>query len=178
MKKIISLLLLIIPFLAEAKWTTHYNSQGKPVETEMTVERTTNRSRYKIQYIYNYADSTFIVRVFPTAEMLMAVQEISHRRPARPSYVEHNFRFKGGSKGKQFLSYKNYDTNPDIDVMVGKGILESSIKDDGRILQNLRDSKKMELQYWSWHHWGRASTELDTSDFEKNASSHIGKINP
>lgn len=163
---IIIILLALLPLAAKAGWITNYVS-GYPVSSELKVYRSGSNTTFK--YIYNYLDSTFRVQVYPEAAYLAAVQNWANRRPARPAYIEVFFRFKGDN-GKETLKYYVSNPNPDINKMVGNGYFETIVKDDGRILQHMRNSKKMELRYFDFGEWGYRALELDTTDFEKHTA--------
>lgn len=161
------LALMAVSANARAKWETYY-LDSIPMRTELVVERAGQLARYHVNYTYNYTDSTFRIRVYPTAGMLMYMQERLHRSPRRPAYIEHTFRFTGGQNGKQKVVYRTYDTDPDIDKIVAQGYFEDVVKDDGRILQNLRDCKTMQIRFWSVTDGAYNTLHIDAREFEKN----------
>ena len=74
-------------------------------------------------------------------------------------------------EGKKILTYRVIDPNPDINKMVQNGYFESTVKDDGRILENLRNSTKVGLQYFDMRKRTKRTLNLNTKDFEKNIES-------
>lgn len=164
MKRISILILVLLPLLASAKWTTRYVSDI-PVCTELEVYRSNTRITYK--YLYNYLDSTFRIQIYPPAIALASVQNYMNMHPARPTYIDMVFRFFT-PEGKKVLTYRVIDPNPDINKMVQNGYFESTVKDDGRILENLRNSTKVGLQYFDMRKRTKRTLNLNTKDFEKN----------
>ena len=165
MKVYITLLLALVPFLANAKWDCHQYA-GKPATAQLEVYRSESDITYR--YIYDYRDSTFRIQIHPDATILAEVKNMLDRYPSRPAYVEVLFRFKGGPEGKQNLNLKIENPSPDAVEIVRNGYMEVVIKDkDGKLLYNLENSKKVSIRYWDFLKWNYSSITLKTSDFCK-----------
>lgn len=168
MKRLVLLLVLCMAGLSmfAAQWELVSSFGGKPLYSQLEVYRAKQNITYK--YIYDYRDSTFHIQIYPDARVLATLKNMMDSTPARPAYVEVQFRFKGCSDGDQLYSYHLTDPDPDSGQIVMQGYIDNVVKDDGEILSHLRTCKKMGLRYWSPLTGSVHTLELTTKGFEEN----------
>lgn len=146
------------------QWELVSSIGGKPLYSKMEFYRSNQNITYK--YIYDYRDSTFHIQVYPSARVLAGVKNLMDSTPARPAYVEVQFRFNGCPDGNQLLSYKLTNPDPDSGQIVLQGYFDNVIKDDGEILSHLRTCKKMGIRFWNPINGGVSTLYLTTKGFE------------